>query len=73
MKRLHVVVVNLKRRISSTSRESDDMVIVVADFHSNLAQRQIVGSDVKHCKNVSLDLSVDGEEKVFFCMLEIRI
>lgn len=73
MKRLHVVVVNLKRRVSSASRESDDMIIVVADFHSNLAQRQIVRSHIKHSKNVSLDLCARGVEKKVFEKLEFPI
>lgn len=56
MKRLNVVVINLKRSVASTSRESDDMIIVIADFHPNLAQRQIVRSDIEHYEDISLNL-----------------
>lgn len=39
MKRLYVVVVNLKCCITAASRKPNDMIIVIVDFHTNLTQR----------------------------------
>lgn len=57
--RLNVVVVDLKRCITAAPCKSNNMIIVIADFDSDIAQRQIVSSDVEHSEDVSLHLESD--------------
>lgn len=56
MKRLNIIVINLQRCVAATSCESDDVVIVVAYFNSDLTKRQIISPNVKHGKNVPFNL-----------------
>lgn len=71
--RLNVVVVDLKRCITTAPRKSDNMIIVIGNFHSDIAQRQVVGSDVEHGKDVSLHLASDVEIiRMRFVPLEIQ-
>lgn len=69
--RLNVVVVDLKRCITAAPCKSNNMIIVIADFDSDIAQRQIVSSDVEHSKDVSLHLEsdtaadVDNSKEIF--------
>lgn len=53
---LQIVVVDLQRAIRPCPGEPDHVILVVVDFHANLANRVIVGAHVVHCENVALHL-----------------
>lgn len=55
---LHIVVVQLQRRIATEALETHNVVCVVVDFGTNLAQRQIVRPNVVHHKDVALHLEI---------------
>lgn len=56
LERLHIVVVDLKRRITAISCESDDMIIVIVHLHSYLTHWKVMSADIENSQNISFNL-----------------